>query len=61
MRQRDLLEEEVLGALRAPASQHRHRSDEPSEVLTRVGRKMLLVVYRRDGEEMVLINVMWED
>ena len=61
MRQRDVLEDEVHQALLAPASQHRHRDDGRSEVLTRISRKMLLVVYRRHIEGLTVINVMWED
>lgn len=61
MKQRDILEDEVRQALAASPSQHRHRNDGRSEVLTRVARKTLLVVYRRDEGHITVINAMWED
>jgi len=60
MRQRDILDEEVMLALRAPSSKHTHRRDGRSEVRQRMGKGFLLVIYRRDREAIVVINAMWD-
>jgi hypothetical protein len=60
MHQRDIDEDEVRAALAAPSSRHRHRKDGRAEVTQRIGRRTLLVVYRRDGQNATVINAMWE-
>jgi len=60
MRQRDILHEEVLVVLAAPRSQHRRRMDGRWEGTRRIGRRSLLVVYRREGTKVIVINAMWE-
>jgi hypothetical protein len=61
MHQRDIDASEVLQALAAPGSRHRHRNDGRSEARTRIPNKgMLLVVYRKEEHRSVVINAMWE-
>jgi hypothetical protein len=60
MHLRDILEEEVLEALQSPPSRHRHRKDGRSEVKARIGAKTLLVVYRLQGDDQIIVNAMWE-
>lgn len=60
MHQRDILEDEVRAALDAPASRHRRRKDGRAEVRQGFGRRTLLVVYRREGTDITVINAMWE-
>jgi hypothetical protein len=61
MRQRDVLEEEVQQALNASPSRHSSRQDGRREVLERIGNKLLKVIYRREVDALIVINVMWED
>jgi hypothetical protein len=61
MRQRDVLEEEVQQALNASPSRHRSHQDGRREVLERIGNKLLKVIYRREVDALIVINVMWED
>jgi hypothetical protein len=60
MRLRDVLSEEVIQGIDASPSKHRHRRDGRWEVVERVGRKYLKIVYLRRAEGMLVINVMWE-
>ena len=60
MHQRDIGEDEVRAALAAPSSRHRRRNDGRSEASQRFGRRVLLVVYRRDRAGITVINAMWE-
>ncbi|TAK64996.1 MAG: DUF4258 domain-containing protein [Dehalococcoidia bacterium] len=60
MHQRDIDEDEVRAALEAPSSRHRRREDGRAEVTQRFGRRMLLVVYRRNAAGITVINAMWE-
>lgn len=61
MHQRDILDEEVLRALESPAGRHTPRKDGRSEVTRRMDGRSLLVVYRREGGEVIVINAMWEN
>ena len=60
MRQRDILSEEVLEILGSPRAGHKQRPDGRTEVRGRVGKRTLLVVYRRAADAMIVINAMWE-
>jgi hypothetical protein len=60
MHQRDIGEDEVRATLAAPSSRHRHRKDGRSVAKQRLGRRTLLVVYRRNPRDIVVINAMWE-
>jgi hypothetical protein len=59
MRQRDILEEEVVETLRSRRAQHQQRKDGRWEVRYRV-RRRLLVVYLRRPSDWSVINAMWE-
>jgi hypothetical protein len=61
MHQRDILREEVTLVL-ARRAQHKRRKDGRSEVRGRVPgrRNLLLVIYRRTDDTIVVINAMWE-
>jgi hypothetical protein len=60
MHRRDIFEDEVRGVLSDARTQHRRRRDHRSEARLRIGRKTLLVVYRREERTMIVINAMWE-
>ena len=60
MRQRDILSEEVVEILDSPRARHKQRPDGRTEVRGRVGKRTLLVVYRRAADAMIVINAMWE-
>ena len=60
MRQRDILDEEVRVALASPQSRHKLRKDGRYEVTARANAKLLLVVYKREGQLQTVINAMWE-
>jgi hypothetical protein len=61
MRRRGISIEEVHIALDALSSKHRHRRDGRAEARERIdGKRMLLVVYRRNPDEIIVINAIWE-
>ena len=61
MHQRDIDQADVRRALDAPSSRHTYRKDGRAEARERLDRRgVLLVVYRRDGSTIVVINAMWE-
>jgi hypothetical protein len=60
MHRRDIDEHEVRDLLGDERAQHRHRKDGRSEARLRIGRRTLLVVYRREEQTLIVINAMWE-
>lgn len=57
---RDILENEVLEALKQPMSKHRKGKIHPRmEVHHRIGVKTLIVVYKKQKNITVIINAMW--
>lgn len=60
MHLRDILPEEVIEALRSSPARHRHRKDGRHEVRARINAKTLLVVYRRQEGDQIVVNAMWE-
>ena len=60
MHERDILDEEVAAALRAPSSRHKFRRDGRAEARQRIGPRTLCVIYRREPSAIIVINAMWE-
>ena len=61
MRRRDIDDEDVLSAIEAPQSRHRHRKDGLWECWTRIPNIGLLeVVYEKRPDVIRVITITWE-
>jgi hypothetical protein len=60
MRDHDILDEEVELALSAPPARHKRRKDGRAEARQRINTRMLLVIYKINAREILVISAMWE-
>lgn len=61
MKMRDVLEEEVVEALKQQRSKHKKgKQFSRMEVRHKTGDRTLLVIYKRQNRKMIVINAMWE-
>ena len=60
MKQRDILVEEVRVVIDRPMSSHKRRPDGRAEVRWKIGPRNLLVIYRVEASQVLVINAIWE-